>query len=144
MDVANASMYDGSTAAGEAVLDGAPRHQARQRRCSRAGCIPINADVIETLSHMSGDRVVSLPADPRADEDIIAAIDDETSCVVVQTPDVFGNLRDLEKIAEKAHAHGALLIAAFTEVMSLGLIKPPGAMGADIVVRRRASRSATA
>ena len=133
MDVANASMYDGSTAAGEAVLM-AHRVTRRDKAVLSGGLHPHYADVIETLSHMSGDRVVSLPADPRADEDIIAAIDDETSCVVVQTPDVFGNLRDLEKIAEKAHAHGALLIAAFTEVMSLGLIKPPGAMGADIVV----------
>lgn len=133
MDVANASMYDGSTAAGEAVLM-AHRVTRRRKAVLSGGLHPHYADVIETLSHMSGDKVVSLPADPRADEDIIAAIDDETSCVVVQTPDVFGNLRDLTKIAEKAHAHGALVIAAFTEVMSLGLIKPPGAMGADIVV----------
>jgi glycine dehydrogenase subunit 1 len=52
----------------------------------------------------------------------------------VQNPDVFGNLRDLTPIAEKAHAHGALLIAVFTEVVSLGAVVPPGAMGADIVV----------
>ncbi|MBA4334920.1 MAG: glycine dehydrogenase, partial [Methylobacterium sp.] len=61
-------------------------------------------------------------------------IDDETSCVVVQNPDVFGNLRDLRPIAAKAHAHGALLIAVFTEVVSLGAIVPPGAQDADIVV----------
>jgi glycine dehydrogenase subunit 1 len=69
-----------------------------------------------------------------AEEDIIARIDGETSCVVVQSPDVFGNLRDLAPIAEAAHKHGALLIAVFTEVMSLGLVTPPGQMGADIVV----------
>ena len=53
---------------------------------------------------------------------------------MVQTPDFFGNIRDLRAIADKCHANGALLIAVFTEVMSLGLITPPGEMGADIVV----------
>jgi len=90
--------------------------------------------VVETLSRMANDRVVRMPADVTADEDIVAQIDKETSCVVVQTPDVFGNLRDLRKIAEAAHANGALLIAVFTEVVSLGLVTPPGEMGADIVV----------
>ncbi len=62
-----------------------------------------------------------------------AQIDDETSCVVVQLPSFFGQLIDLAPIAEKAHQHGALLIAVFTEVVSLGLLEPPGAQGADIV-----------
>jgi glycine dehydrogenase subunit 1 len=67
-------------------------------------------------------------------EAILAAIGPTTSCVVVQSPSVFGQIIDLKPIAEKAHAHGALLIAVFTEVVSLGLIEPPGAQGADIVV----------
>jgi glycine dehydrogenase subunit 1 len=75
-----------------------------------------------------------MPPDVSAGEDILATIDDSVSCVVVQSPDVFGNLRDLRPIAEKCHAHGALLIAVFTEVVSLGLVEAPGAMGADIVV----------
>jgi glycine dehydrogenase subunit 1 len=54
--------------------------------------------------------------------------------VVIQTPDVFGNLRDLSDIADACHAKGVLVIAVFTEAISLGLLKPPGAMGADIVV----------
>jgi glycine dehydrogenase subunit 1 len=133
MDVANASMYDGSTGTGEAVLM-AHRVTKRRKAVLSGGLHPHYTEVVKTLSHMSGDAVVALPADVRADEDIIAQIDGETSCVVVQTPDVFGNLRDLTKIAEKAHEHGALLIAVFTEVMSLGLVTPPGEMGADIVV----------
>jgi glycine dehydrogenase subunit 1 len=126
-------MYDGSTATGEAVLM-AHRVTKRRKAVLSGGLHPHYADVVETLSHMSGDAVTALPADPRGDEDILAQIDGETSCVVVQTPDVFGNLRDLTKIAEKAHENGALLIAVFTEVMSLGLVTPPGEMGADIVV----------
>ena len=69
-----------------------------------------------------------------ASEDIAAAIDDETSCVVVQSPDFFGNLRDLAPIKAAAQAKGALLIAVFTEAVSLGLVRAPGEMGADIVV----------
>src|SRR5207237_633901 len=60
--------------------------------------------------------------------------DNETSCLVVQTPDFYGHLHDLRPIAEKAHAAGALLIAVVTEIISLGLVTPPGEMGADIVV----------
>src|SRR6185369_6493608 len=59
--------------------------------------------------------------------------DEETACVVVQSPDVFGQIRDLRPIAEAAHAKGALLIAVVTEAVSLGLLESPGAQGADIV-----------
>jgi glycine dehydrogenase subunit 1 len=133
MEVANASMYDGSTAAGEAVLM-AHRVTKRNKAILSGGLHPHYAEVIETLSEMANDRVERLAPDVTAAEDIVALIDKETSCVVVQTPDVFGNLRDLRKIADAAHAAGALLIAVFTEVVSLGLVTPPGAMGADIVV----------
>ena len=68
------------------------------------------------------------------DDGVADSIDDTVSCVVVQSPDVFGNLVDLTPIAEKAHAAGALLIAVFTEAVALGLVQPPGAQGADIVV----------
>ncbi|MGJ3263177.1 MAG: aminomethyl-transferring glycine dehydrogenase subunit GcvPA [Salinarimonas sp.] len=133
MDVANASMYDGSTAAGEAVLM-AHRVTKRDKAILSGGLHPHYAEVIETLSEMANDRVERLAPDVTAAEDIVSRIDKETSCVVVQTPDVFGNLRDLRAIADAAHANGALLIAVFTEVVSLGLVTPPGAMGADIVV----------
>jgi len=133
MEVANASMYDGATGTGEAVLM-AHRVTKRDKAILSGGLHPHYAEVVETLSRMANDRVVRMPADVTADEDIVAQIDKETSCVVVQTPDVFGNLRDLRKIAEAAHANGALLIAVFTEVVSLGLVTPPGEMGADIVV----------
>lgn len=133
MDVANASMYDGSTATGEAVLM-AHRVTKRNKAILSGGLHPHYTEVVKTLSHMAGDVIVTLPADVTASEDVIAKIDDQTSCVVVQTPDVFGNLRDLRKIADACHAKGALLVAVFTEVMSLGLVTPAGYMGADIVV----------
>jgi glycine dehydrogenase subunit 1 len=95
---------------------------------------PHYADVVKTLSRMSGDEVVRLGPDVRGSEDLIAAIDDSVSCVVVQSPDFFGNLRDLRVVADKAHQHGALLVAVVTEAVSLGLVTPPGEMGADIVV----------
>jgi glycine dehydrogenase subunit 1 len=133
MEVANASMYDGSTGCGEAALM-AHRITRRRKAVLSGGLHPHYAEVVRSLSNMTGDSVVSMPADARASEDIAAQIDDSVSCVIVQSPDVFGNLRDLKPIAEACHARGALLIAVFTEVVSLGLVEPPGAQGADIVV----------
>src|SRR5215203_3357140 len=133
MEVANASMYDGSTGTGEAVLM-AHRVTKRRKAVLSGGLHPQYAEVVQTLSRMAGDEVVSLAPDVRGTEDLIAAIDDSVSCVVVQTPDFFGNLRDLRAAADKAHRHCALLIAVFTEAVSLGLVMPPGEMGADIVV----------
>jgi glycine dehydrogenase subunit 1 len=133
MEVANASMYDGSTGTGEAVLM-AHRVTRRRKAVLSGGLHPHYAEVVRTLSRMAGDEVVTLPPDVTATEDLLAAIDGGVSCVVVQTPDVFGNLRDLRPVAEAAHRQGALLIAVFTEAVSLGLVEPPGAMGADVVV----------
>ena len=133
MDVANASMYDGSTGTGEAVLM-AHRVTRRRKAVLSGGLHPQYADVVRTLSHMAGDDVVTLAPDVTAGEDLISAIDASVSCVVVQTPDVFGNLRDLTKLSAACKANGALLIAVFTEAVSLGLVESPGAMGADIVV----------
>jgi glycine dehydrogenase subunit 1 len=132
MEVANASMYDGSTAAAEAVLM-AHRVTKRRKAIVAGNLHPHYRAVIETISAMAGDEVAILPPRPAGGEDV-GAIDADTSCVVVQTPDVFGHLHDLAPIAAKAHAAGALLIAVVTEVVSLGLLAPPGDMGADIVV----------
>jgi glycine dehydrogenase subunit 1 len=133
MDVANASMYDGSTGCGEAVLM-AHRITRRGKAVLSGGLHPHYAEVVKTLSAMAECEVVALPSDVTAAENVLPLIDNTVSCVVIQTPDFFGNIRDLSEIAKKCHAHGALLIAVFTEVMSLGLITPPGEMGADIVV----------
>jgi len=133
MEVANASMYDGSTGTGEAVLM-AHRVTKRRKAVLSGGLHPHYAEVVRTLSDMASDAVVTMQPDVSGSEDILSQIDDSVSCVVVQSPDVFGNVRDLKPIAEKAHQHGALLIAVFTEAVSLGLVASSGSQGADIVV----------
>jgi glycine dehydrogenase subunit 1 len=133
MEVANASMYDGSTATAEAVLM-AHRVTKKKTAVIAGNLHPHYRETVETVVRMAELRIASLPARPEGKEDILAAIDNETSCVVVQTPDFYGHLHDLRPIAEKAHAAGALLIAVVTEIISLGLVTPPGEMGADIVV----------
>ena len=131
MEVANASLYDGSTATAEAVMM-AQRITKRGKAILSGGLHPHYAETVETVAGLSG-TILRTPVTPGSAEDIIALIDDETACVVVQTPDVFGLIRNLRPIAEAAHARGALLIAVVTEVVSLGLLESPGAQGADIV-----------
>jgi glycine dehydrogenase subunit 1 len=132
MEVANASMYDGSTACGEAVQM-AHRITRRKKAVLSGGLHPHYRGVVETLARWGGSQTEALPPDVRGEEDIAARIDKDTSCVVVQYPSVFGNIRDLRPIADAAHASGALLIVVVTEVVALGLLESPGAMGADIV-----------
>jgi glycine dehydrogenase subunit 1 len=131
MEVANASLYDGSTATAEAVLM-AQRVTRRPKAILSGGLHPHYAETVETVANLHG-KVVRASVTPGKAEDLAAMIDSETACVVVQSPDVFGLIRDLKPIAEAAHAKGALLIAVVTEVMSLGLLEPPGHQGADIV-----------
>ena len=133
MDVANASMYDGSTGCAEAALM-ARRITKRGKAVLSGGLHPQYASVTRTNLELHNDNVVMAPVDVSASEDLVAMIDEETSCVIVQTPDVFGNVRDLAPIAEAAHEKGALLVAVVTEAVSLGAIKSPGEMGADIFV----------
>ena len=131
MEVANASLYDGSTATAEAVLM-AQRVTRRSKAILSGGLHPHYAETVETVAGLWGE-MVRAPVTPGRAEDLIRLIDDKTACVVVQSPDVFGLIRELKPIAEAAHAKGALLIAVVTEAVSLGLIEPPGAQGADIV-----------
>ena len=135
-DIANASMYDGSTACWEAILM-AGRITRRGRAVLSDGLHPHYAQVVKTMAKFSGEtidtRLPELVAE--ADDDaVVAALDGETSCVVVQYPDILGRIPDLAKVAEAAHAKGALLIAVVTEPVALGLIEAPGNLGADIVV----------
>ncbi len=135
-EVANASMYDGSTACWEAVAM-AGRITRRGRALLSGGLHPHYVATVKTMARFTGDvidsRVPELTATPD-DDALIAAISPETSCVVVQYPDVLGRIPDLARIASAAQAAGALLIAVVTEPVALGLIEAPGHLGADIVV----------
>ena len=133
MEVANASMYDGSTAAAEAVLMAA-RVTRRSKAVLSPGLHPHYAETIYTLAHHAGIRTDPLPLAVNDEASVLSHLDADTACVVVQTPNLFGTATDVSQIAEAAHAAGALLIVVVTEAVSLGLLKSPGEMGADIVV----------
>lgn len=138
MDVANASLYDGSTACLEAILM-ARRITRRKKAVLSGGLHPHYVDVATSMTAYSDDVLeVNKPeltlGAPGDDLDMLsAALDDETSCVVVQYPNVFGHISDLSGLAERAHAKGALLVVIVTEPVALGAIRAPGEMGADIV-----------
>jgi glycine dehydrogenase subunit 1 len=133
MEVANASLYDGSTATAEAVMM-ATRVTRRNKAVLSGGVHPQYVGTVETLAHAAGVATERLAAAIDAEDAVIAAIDADTACVVVQTPNVFGTATDVSKIAAAAQAAGALLIVVTTEAVSYGLLKSPGEMGADIVV----------
>jgi glycine dehydrogenase subunit 1 len=132
MDVANASLYDGSTATAEAVL--MARRLTRRRKIVLSGGLhPQYRDVVRSYLKDDPDLVCLSPS-PEGQGDLLDHIDGQTAAIVVQTPDFYGHLRDLQAAADAAHAQGALLIVVITEIVSLGLIEAPGALGADIVV----------
>jgi glycine dehydrogenase subunit 1 len=133
MEVANASLYDGATGAAEAVMM-ANRVTRRTRAVLSGGLHPHYRETVETYARYGGFTTAAAAPDPSGAEDLSKLIDANTSCVVVQNPSVFGQIRDLAPIAKAAQAAGALLIVVVTEVVSLGAITPPGEMGADIVV----------
>ncbi|HTQ34601.1 MAG TPA: aminomethyl-transferring glycine dehydrogenase subunit GcvPA [Stellaceae bacterium] len=130
MEVANASLYDGATACAEAV---AMAHRiTRRNKAILSGALhPHYRQVCETYAQFSGLTVQSLAPRPGVADPI--DIDSETACVVVQNPDFFGELRDCSALAARCHAAGVLLVVVVTEAVSLGAVKPPGEMGADIV-----------
>ena len=134
--VANASLYDGSTACWEAVAM-ATRVTRRKRAVLSGALHPHYAQVVKTMAHFTGDVIADAnPAiTPEPDlEGLTARIDDDTACVVVQYPDILGRISDLTALAEATHAKGALLVVVNTEPVALGAIKSPGEMGADFVV----------
>jgi len=136
VDVANASMYDGSTACWEAIVM-ARRITKKKKAILSSGLHPHYASVVNSMAAFTGDEISSTAPELESAADtasLLDQIDDETSCVVVQYPDILGRIGDMTALAEKAQAHKALLIAVVTEVVALGAIKSPGEMGADIVV----------
>lgn len=134
--VANASMYDGSTACWEAIAM-AGRVTRRNRAVLSGGLHPHYVETAKTMARFTGDTIAdALPSLEGTPDNaaLISRIDDRTSCVVVQYPDILGRIPDLAAIAQAAHASGALLIAVNTEPVALGAIQSPGELGADIVV----------
>jgi glycine dehydrogenase subunit 1 len=133
MDVANASMYDGATATAEAAAM-ACRITKRKTILLSGNLHPHYRSVTATALQYSGLVVETLDPDPLDLEDLLGRIGPDIACVVVQNPGFFGRVKDLTALAAACHAEGALLVVAVAEPVSLGLIAPPGAMGADIVV----------
>src|SRR5580765_6659231 len=136
MDLANASMYDGSTAMAEAVLM-AERVTKRSKVVVSAAIHPQYLEVAHTYVQHAGIDLQYASVDENSGQtppSMFDSIDDKTAAIVIQSPNFFGCIEDVAALADKAHAVGALLIVAVTEAMSFGLLRSPGACGADIVV----------
>jgi glycine dehydrogenase subunit 1 len=134
MDVANASMYDGSTGTAEAVMMAVRvtgRHQAVVARTVH----PEYRQVLATYTKYQDLPVALTPYDPKTARLDLAALEaavtEETAAVLIQSPNFFGTIEDIPAVAQIAHAKGALLIVAITEAVSLGIVRPP--LEADIV-----------
>ena len=134
MEVANASLYDGSTGLAEAVLM-ANRVTRRDRFIIADTVHPQYREVISSYTKNLGVKIdYAAHADSGRIDPASLEVDKTTAAVVVQSPNFFGPVEDLAALAEVAHEAGALLIVAITEPMSLGVLRSPGACGADIVV----------
>ncbi|MDX8407335.1 MAG: aminomethyl-transferring glycine dehydrogenase subunit GcvPA, partial [Mariprofundaceae bacterium] len=135
MDVANASMYDAATAVAEAALM-ARRVTRREKVVTTASVNSRYRDVTRNyLSRLPGDMHEVPCAGFATDLDaLIAALDDKTACVVVQYPDFYGSVYDLAPLRTACDACGAMMVVAFSDASSFGLITPPGDYGADIAV----------
>ena len=135
MDVSNASLYDGGSAAAEAVLL-AMAATKRHRKVVVAGSVhPEFRQIIETyFAHLNAQvHTVAAPDGVVQLDQMAAAVDQETACILVQSPNFFGCLEDVAALAEIAHQQGALLIMAFDPI-SLGILRRPGDLGADVVI----------
>ncbi len=134
MEVANASLYDGGTAVYEAIMM-ALRVTRRRRVIVDDSVSPIYRKMVRSYtSNLGIDLVETESREGLVDREAVAAqINDQTAAVIVQNPNFFGCADDLTDLAELAHAHGALLVVSAYPI-SLGILKTPGSMGADIVV----------
>jgi glycine dehydrogenase subunit 1 len=134
MEVANASMYDGSTAMAEAYLM-AQRVTRRNKIVVADSVHPEYREVARTYTQHGEAEIVTAAFDEKTGRVAdLSALDDGTAALVVQSPNFFGCVENLERLAKAAHAVGALLVVVVTEAISLGLLRSPGECGADIVV----------
>ncbi len=133
MDLANASMYDGASAAAEAALM-AMRVTRRTKVVCSGALHPHYLDVMRTyLDGLESEIVVVAPGPDGRTGDLSAAVDGDTACVIVQQPNFFGCIEDLAAAAESTREAGALLVTSVTEALSLALLAAPGTLGADVV-----------
>jgi glycine dehydrogenase subunit 1 len=133
MEVANASMYDGSTAMAEAYLM-ARRVTRRDKIVAAKSVHSEYREVARTYSQHGDTEIVEIGYDETGRVTRLEALDEKTAALVVQSPNFFGCIEDLKSLADAAHAVGALLVVVVTEAISLGLLRSPGSCGADIVV----------
>ncbi len=136
MDVANASMYDGSTAMAEAFL--MAQRVTRKNKVVIAETVhPEYLEVAKTYTQHGDLKIETVHFDKESGRilaDDLKKLDDKTAALVIQSPNFFGCVEDVETLADKAHEVGALLIVVVTEAISFGLLKSPGECDADIVV----------
>jgi len=133
MEVANASMYDGSTAAAEAVMM-AVRLTGRRSVAVARSVHPEYREVLTTYAFHQGMALATVPftGDGRLDLKALEnAISSDTACVLIQSPNFFGTIEDAEALAEIAHRKGAMLVVSIAEAISLGIIEPP--RSADVI-----------
>jgi len=133
MEVANASMYDGSTAAAEAVMM-AVRLTGRRNVAVARSVHPEYREVLATYAFHQGMPLATAPFGDsgRIDlKELEAAITTDTACILVQSPNFFGSIEDVEAVADIAHRKGAMLVVAIAEAISLGIIEPP--RSADVI-----------
>jgi len=127
MEVANASMYDGSTAAAEAVMM-AVRLTGRRSVLIARSVHPEYREVLATYAHHQGLPLATIPFTDNARLDLKAlekSITPDTACVLIQSPNFFGTIEDVDAIAEIAHKNGAMLVVSIAEAVSLGIVEPP-------------------
>jgi glycine dehydrogenase subunit 1 len=133
MEIANASMYDGSTGAAEAIMM-AVRVTGRDNAVIARTVHPEYREVIATYAQHQEIPTVEIGYEANGRVDMAAlgaAITEDTACVLIQSPNFFGTIEDVAAIAEMAHKKGALLIVSIAEAVSLGIVRPPAE--ADIV-----------
>jgi glycine dehydrogenase subunit 1 len=134
MEVANASMYDGSTSMAEAFLM-AQRVTRREKVLVAETVHPEYMEVAKTYVQHCGIELDTFGFDEKTGRvGDLSKLDDKCAALVVQSPNFFGCVEDLQALADKAHAAGALFIVVVTEAISFGMLKTPGECGADIVV----------
>lgn len=136
MDIANASMYDGASALAEAVIMAERVTRKREVLISKA-VHPEYRQVVETYTRANEIELVEIPFSDSGKTDtefMVSRLSEKTAAVVLQSPNYFGVVEEYAGLKKHLADRGALLIVAVAEALSLGILKPPGERGADIVV----------